>query len=259
MNIMPAERLHLIRDRLARNGRVVAAELADELHISEDSIRRDLRDLAAQGVCQRVYGGAILTSSASSSARQRKEQSRDRKRQLGEALARVVKEGQLIFVDAGTTNLATARALPTGRGLTVVTHDPAVAAALVGREGIELHLIGGRVDPHTGAAMGGATLRAVAAMRPELVLLGVCALDTHLGIGAFNAEDADLKRTLLENAGSVAIAVLNEKLGAAARFAVGPVSMIDDVVVEADAPESAVTALSELSIRIHRALPANKE
>jgi DeoR/GlpR family transcriptional regulator of sugar metabolism len=250
---LPAERFEFVRDHLIRHGRVVAAELAAALGISEDTIRRDLRDLASQGVCKRVYGGAILTSPASGSARQRTEQSPDRKRRLGDALAGLVKADQLVFIDAGSTNLAAARAMPTGLGVTVATHDPAVAAALIGRDGVELLLVGGRIDPHTGAAMGGATLRAVTSMRPDIVLLGACSLDAQIGIGAFNAEDADLKRALLENAGSVAIAVLNEKLSAAARYEVASASVIADLVVEADAPVASVKAFCQLGIRIHHA------
>ena len=257
--MLPAERLHFIQDRLTHRGRVLASELAKELGISEDTIRRDLRDLAAQGVCQRVYGGAIVKSPASGDIRQRQAQSADRKEQLGRTLATLVKRHQLVFIDAGTTNLAAARALPPGMNLTVVTHDPSVASALVGRDGIELQLIGGRVHPLTGAAMGGETLRAIRAVRPDVLMLGTCALDMQLGIGAFDAEDADLKRVLIEHAGSVALAVLNEKLGAAARYVVAPASEIADVVVEADVPESMATALNQLNLRIHRAAAAQKQ
>jgi DeoR/GlpR family transcriptional regulator of sugar metabolism len=107
--------------------------------------------------------------------------------------------------------------------------------------------------------MGGETLRAIRAVRPDVLMLGTCALDMQLGIGAFDAEDADLKRVLIEHAGSVALAVLNEKLGAAARYVVAPASEIADVVVEADVPEPMATALNQLNLRVHRAAAAQKQ
>ena len=78
----------------------------------------------------------------------------------------------------------------------------------------------------------------VEALRPELALLGICALDPVAGIAAFDPEDAEIKRAILRNSGRVAVAVLNEKLETSAPFAVGPAESLDCVVLEADAPES---------------------
>ena len=124
-----------------------------------------------------------------------------RKAALGAALAALAAPGQFVFIDAGSTNLAAARRLPQNLGLTVATHDPAIAAALAGRSDLSLWLIGGRIDPHVGAALGGRALSEIAAMRPDLVLIGVCAVDPAAGIAAFSAEDAEFKRTLIRNAG----------------------------------------------------------
>ncbi len=171
---------------------------------------------------------------------------------LGLALAALVAPGQFLFIDAGSANLAAARSLPGGLGATIATHDPAIAATLAGRADINLWLIGGRVDPHVGAAIGGRALREIEAMRPDLVLIGVCAVDPAAGIAAFNAEDAEFKRALIRNAGSVAAAILNEKLGTGAPFVIGAAESLHHAVVEADAPEQIVGELAERGIQVHR-------
>ena len=117
-----------------------------------------------------------------------------------------------VFIDAGSTNLAAVRAFPDDLRLSVATHDPAIAAALLAKPEVVLWLIGGRVSREVGAALGGRTLADVEALRPELALLGVCALDPAAGLAAFDPEDAEIKRALLRNSGRVAAAVLNEKL-----------------------------------------------
>jgi DeoR/GlpR family transcriptional regulator of sugar metabolism len=90
MSILAAERPQQILERLARDGRVLATSLAEIFATSEDTIRRDLRDLAGRGLCRRVYGGALPVSPASSSAQIRAGEAIDRKATLGQALAALV-------------------------------------------------------------------------------------------------------------------------------------------------------------------------
>ncbi len=97
----------------------------------------------------------------------------------------------------------------------------------------------------------------VEALRPEVALLGVCALDPLGGVAAFDPEDAEIKRAILRNSGRVAAAVLNEKLETSAPFAVGRAESLDCVVLEADAPGSVADSLAERGISVRRARRAS--
>jgi len=252
-DMMQTERQQQILERLRRDGRVLAVDLVEAFGASEDTVRRDLRDLAGRGLCRRVYRGALPISPTSGPAHIRAVEGVERKAALGAALAELVAPRQLVFIDAGSTNLQAARALPVGINVTIATHDPAIAAALSGRTDVDLWLIGGRVDPHVGAALGGRALREIEAMRPDLVLLGVCAIDPTEGVAAFRAEDADIKRALAEKAGAIAAAVINEKLGAGAPFVIGPVEILHRIVLEADAPETLAQQIAARGILVRRA------
>jgi DeoR/GlpR family transcriptional regulator of sugar metabolism len=252
-NLMPAERQKEILERIRKDGRVLAADLAREFSTSEDTIRRALRDLAAQGLCTRVYGGALAISPASGTILQRKSEAIDRKLALGQKMASIIQPGQFVFIDVGSTNLAVARSLPRSFGLTVATHDPTIAAVLVDRTDLTLITIGGQVNPIIGAPVDGRALRQVLELRPDLLLLGICAMDADDGLAAFHSEDAQMKRALLERSGSVAIAVVNEKLSASAPFQVAAVDVVGDLVVEEDAPKQVVLGFESRGMRIHRA------
>jgi DeoR/GlpR family transcriptional regulator of sugar metabolism len=256
MNMLPAERQKRILARIQRDGRVVAADLAEEFRTSDDTIRRDLRDFAAQGLCQRVYGGALAISPASGPSAGRSQEASARKAALGAALAALIRPRQLVYIDTGSTNLAAANALPEEASATICTHDPRIAAALMDRPNISVTVIGGNIDRHVGAALGGHALRTAANIRSDLLLLGVCALDAEAGIGVFNFEDAEMKRVLIESAGSVAVALLNDKLGAAAPYLVGAAESISDLVVEIDAPDERLAQFTRKGLRIHHAAPA---
>jgi DeoR/GlpR family transcriptional regulator of sugar metabolism len=129
----------------------------------------------------------------------------------------------------------------------------AVSASGSGTVRIKLLLIGGSVNPEVGASLGGRAMREVARIRPDLLVLGVCSIHAKEGLGAFDAEDAEMKRTLIQRAGSVA--VLNEKLESVAAHRVLEIDSIADVVVEADAPADAMMALAERGLRIHQTAP----
>jgi len=244
--LLPGEREQLILDRLRAQGRVLASELAAELDTSEHTVRRHLLDLASAGLCQRVYGGALLIAPSHQSASIRMKAAVDRKQRLAIAAASIVKPGQVILLDAGSTNVAIAQALPDNAGLTVITNSPEACLRLLDRPGFEIVLIGGRVGGDVAGALGSTALLQVQQIKADLCFLGACALDPVEGIAAFNAEDAELKRAMLKSSSLLAIAMTSEKLMTAAPFVVGPASDIDCLIVEADLDAERIGELEEV-------------
>ena len=196
--MLTRERHALIAERLRSAGSVVASALAAELAVSEDTIRRDLRALEARGVCERVHGGALAPDAQPrpQPVRERTAMAGDEKARLAAVAARLAPADALVFLDAGSTNLAIAAALPQDRRLTVATNAPAIAALLYDRPGVSVILIGGRVDPLSGACVGADTVAAIARLRPALAYVGACALDAAHGLTAFSHEEAQVKEAI---------------------------------------------------------------
>lgn len=253
INCLPEERQHSILELLTTQGRVVASELARKFNTSEDTIRRDLRELAAAGLCKRVYGGALPVSPASGSLTEREAQNPERKQALATCLVNLIKSGQVVFIDAGSTNLLVAQALPDELKITVVTNAPAIAAVLAERENINLVLLGGTINRNTGAALGAQTLRDVANIRPDLYILGVCALDAEMGLTAFDLEDAEFKRLVISQAKSVVTAITNDKFETTAPFRIAGTDILTAFVAEADADEQLLKSLCGPDVQIHLA------
>jgi DeoR/GlpR family transcriptional regulator of sugar metabolism len=230
--LMPEERERLILERLRAQGRVLASELAADLRTSEHTVRRHLRDLANAGHCKRVYGGALLASPAGAAASTRMSEGVERKARIASAAASIVQAGQLILLDAGSTNVAIAQALPDHADLTVVTNSPEACLRLLDRPGFDVILIGGKIGRRTAGASGATALLQIQQIRADLCFLGACALDPTEGIAAFDAEDAELKRAMVKASGLVAVALTSEKLMTAAPFMVAAASAIDYLIVE---------------------------
>jgi DeoR/GlpR family transcriptional regulator of sugar metabolism len=252
-SLLTTERLDAIEARLLREGRVVAAELARDFETSEDTIRRDLRALAAAGRCRRVYGGALPATPSKGPVSTRARLATTAKEALGAALARLVQPGMTVFLDAGTTNLAAARALAASAdlgGVTLVTHAPVIAATLVEARGASLVCVGGRVDPEIGAAIGARALEDIASLRPDLLLLGTCGLDPDGALSAHSIEDAVVKRRLAANSGAVAIACDRSKVGTAGPFSVIELAACDTLVIEAGLPTAVLERFAGLGPEI---------
>lgn len=250
--MLSRERQALIAERLTRDGKVLAGELAAGFAVSEDTIRRDLREMASAGLCERVYGGALACRPAPvpPTLAERQAIGSRRKDELAQAAAAFLTEGATVFIDAGSANLALAAQLPAERRYHVVTHCPAIALAVRPQARHRITLVGGRYDPETGACLGVQALAEVERLRPDILVLGACGLDAEAGVTAFDPEDAAIKRHLAHASSTVLVLATAEKLRTAAPFAVVPAETVGRVVTEKTADGAALAALAEKGVAI---------
>jgi len=127
--VLAAERRDMLLARLTRDGKLIAKDLAAEFGLSEDSVRRDLRELAAAGLCHRVYGGALPISPAGPMA-SRYGLAAASKQRIGVRAAALITPGTTVILDGGTTAMEVVAALPPDLEATIITRGAAVAAAL---------------------------------------------------------------------------------------------------------------------------------
>lgn len=244
------ERQDAIRARLTRQGKVLATELAAEFGVSEDTVRRDLRELAKTGFCRRVYGGALLPAVKTGTIVQRVGESSEAKDALARGVAGLIQQGQTIFIDAGSTNLAVARALPHDRAITLVTNAPAVALAVSGNPGCRVILLGGLLNQDKGACLGGQTCAEVGRIHADLFILGTCAIDAQIGVTALDPEEAELKRAMVARSSQLVIPVTADKVGTMASFKVAEASEVDVLLIAGDGSPDQLAAFATDGIRI---------
>lgn len=228
--MLTSQRRSLLLDRLAQEGRLVATDLATEWGVSEDTIRRDLRDLAAEGRLLRVHGGALPLSPTHQPMAQRRDLASEEKRALSQRAAGLIRPGMTVIVDGGTTHQALIPFLPGDLSCTIVTHSPAFAAALEPFRGIDVILIGGRIFRHSMVATGAVAQEAFARLRADLCLLGVTGLHPTVGLSTGDAEEAALKTTMLRAAGEVAVLATRDKLGVSSPWGIAPLTAVTTLV-----------------------------
>ncbi|WP_435737657.1 DeoR/GlpR family DNA-binding transcription regulator [Cellulosimicrobium sp. PMB13] len=243
--MLAAERRDHLLETLRRDGKIVAKTVAAELGLSEDSIRRDLREMAAEGLCQRVYGGALPVSPAVAGYDDRRSVEVAGKQRVAEAAVRLIDPGSTIILDGGTTALAVASALPPALRCTVITHSPTVASALVEHPGVEVFILGGRLFKHSAVASGAAAVEAAQRVSADVFFLGVTGIHPDAGLTTGDADEAAMKRVLASRAAETYVLGSSEKVGAASPYGVVGLDAVAGVITDADAASDGVRRLGE--------------
>lgn len=252
---IPSARRDLIASRLLAGEPVSSTALASEFSVSEDAIRRDLRALAAAGVCRRVYGGAVPLVPGGLPMAARIKTGLPEKRALAEAAMRLIPPGSFVFLDNGSTNAMAADLLPDDAGLSIGTNSISVAAALAARQDLPLVVAGGGVDMAIGGCIDGTAIEAVSRLNIDVCLLGACTLSPETGASALDAADAAFKRALVSRSRCTIVLVSNDKLESTAPHRIVDMDGIDHVVVAHDAPQAIATRLEIAGVSLLRAAP----
>lgn len=229
--MLTKERKSLILNRLRRDGRLVAKSFAEELGLSEDTVRRDLREMASEGLLARVHGGALPIQPGLPDFSARRGVATREKQRLGARAASMIRPGQIVFLDGGTTNAEIARALPKTFPFTVATHSPTIAGELEHHPTAEVLLIGGRLYKHSMVAVGAIASAAISAIRPDIFFLGATAIHPRHGFSTGDFEEAAIKRQIAAQSAATWVLTTKEKLDAASPVTIMPLEAATGVIV----------------------------
>ena len=238
----PARREELLR-RLSAEGYVSSSRVADELSVSEMTIRRDLRQLEAEGLARRVVGGASLPNLGHGRPfDERAVTGSGEKRSIAEACLDLLDGAVTVALDAGTTVASLAGMLAAGS--TIITHSVPVIQAAIARDDVELVAVGGVYQSETRSFAGASARRTIADYSIDVAVLSATAVDTR-GILCANALDAELKQELARAAHTTVLLVDHSKLGARAPIRVGGLDLVDVILTDAGADPDDLRALRE--------------
>ena len=244
-----AQRAQAIIDRLRLSERVTVTELAEQVACSEMTIRRDLDQLAEQGVLRRVRGGAVslLLRGESTPFAVREQEAPELKRRIAGAVDELLTDGESLVLDSGTTTLELARILARRR-MTVVPLDLHAAGALGQGSEVDLLLPGGRALPGQLSMTGHLTEGSLRSLRVDTTVLGVCGLSPQDGLTAHNLPEVPVKQAAIAGARRTIAVCDGSKFGRTGLGHVCPITDLDLVVTDESAPEDAVAELQRAGV-----------
>jgi DeoR/GlpR family transcriptional regulator of sugar metabolism len=232
--VLTAERQAAIVELLHQRGRVLANDLGEELGVSADTIRRDLRELDELGHLRRVHGGALPRTGDAAPFATRARRAPEAKASIARRAAGLIDDGQVVILDGGTTTVEVARALRPDLRATIVTTSPPVAVALGEHRWVEIAVIGGSLRRDALVTVGAETVDALRMIRADVVMLGVCGLHPEVGVTANDLEEAQVKRAMIGSAAAVFALADHDKLGTAMPVVVAQIEVITALITDSD-------------------------
>jgi DeoR/GlpR family transcriptional regulator of sugar metabolism len=234
-SMLGAERARVLRKRLAENGALRVAEEAKRFGVSEETIRRDIKRLSAEGVADMVFGGAVLrASSPLPPIRERRQEAA--KAAIARAAIGLVEPGQVVILDAGTTALALAPLLAGIADLTIVTNSLPAATLLAAAPHVATYLIGGRLVPDSMSLIGPQAERELAEINAHWAFLGAAAIEVGGALTSADPYEASVKRAMIGAAQRTAVLADANKFGSRRVAPFARVGDLDCLVTTPDAP-----------------------
>lgn len=255
MTALADKRRSNILEQLDRNQHVRVAELSQKLGVSEVSIRRDLQALEDEGLLKRVHGGAVaLENPAESALNPLEAELREKRARIGRAAASMVRSGESLIFDSGSTPLQVARSLDPellqSGNLTVISASLPVVGELGRWPGVHLILLGGIYLSNYDILVGPQTVHQIQGLHADKIFLGTDGMTLSQGFTTANVLEAEVDRALIRAANEVIVVSDSSKIGLIGLASIMPVGEIDKLITDSDAPPDFVAALRDRGIEV---------
>lgn len=253
---LAVERQRIIQEILERDGVVRNAELKEILNVSQVTVRSDLRELEAAGICEVIWGGAVYKGQfdqADSLVTERSKLNPEEKRRIGAQAAQLVKTGETIIVDAGTTTIEVVRHLSRDlEYLRVVTPSLDVAAVAAQFPNVETVMTGGVLRNLTRSLFGPQTVRFLEIINADTTFLATGGFSIERGVTTSNMLEVEVKRTMVQRALECVLVADSSKFGNVRPLTVVPIHEVNMLITDTKMQESGVQALEKLGIEVVR-------
>jgi len=245
-SLIPAQRREYIQKYLATHKIVRTADLYDLLDASEATVRRDLEWLEREGILERTHGGVILSQRMTFEPeyRQRAQQHPEEKRRIGALAAALIEEGDIVFINSGTTTTQVIRHIRNDAGITIFTNN-LNAALEVGEPGFHLYLVGGEFQPRSNSLAGRFAIENLRQVYANKAILGVDGISLKKGCTVPSNAEAEVIRQMIERTlGQIIVVADHSKWGVVSNFQIATIDEINKFITDEEFDTSAIESLA---------------
>ncbi|MBO9153606.1 DeoR/GlpR family DNA-binding transcription regulator [Chitinophaga sp. GCM10012297] len=226
------ERQKLIMREINLHNKVLSNDLSILLDVSEDTVRRDLKELVEEGYIIKVHGGAISKSLATPFMKDSTVYAQDYKQTIAEKTLSLIKKDMVILTEGGTTMLEVAKAIPEHLTVTFFTISPQVAITLSEKSNLEVITIGGKLCKNANLHTGSSVINQLSEIKADLCLLGANGFSAEEGLTDVDWEIVQVKKAIVRSARKTAVLCISEKLNSSRRLKICDVNQVDYLVTE---------------------------
>lgn len=247
--MLKKERQSFILHNVNLHNKVLSSDLSLSINVSEDTIRRDLQELADLGKLIKVHGGA-LSKSFHSSFNVVKVYAIENKKLIAQKAASLIKDGMFVLTTGGTTIMELAKSLPENLRATFITGSLPVALEYLNHPSIEVILIGDKVSKNSQITVGGEAISKIMEIKADICFIGTNALDFEQGLTDNDWEVVQVKKAMIDNSSLVVSLAISEKLNTTQPIKVCDTTAIDILVTELDPASSLLAPFKKLGLQI---------
>jgi DeoR/GlpR family transcriptional regulator of sugar metabolism len=230
--MLKAERQKYIMNKLYENQSVSTINLALELNISEDTIRRDLIELNKKGLLEKVYGGAFPVIDKPANIFDITIVNRDKKDIIGNKALSLITDGQVIIMSGGTTNLAFAKLIPSDLKATIYTYSLPIAMQLSQHPNVELIFIGGKMQKNAMVTIGIDVVHVLSKLKADICFMGASSINVRLGLTEMGYEVSIVKKAMMQASDKVVTMVSSEKLNTKMPYVVSELNQLNTIITD---------------------------
>lgn len=230
--MLKKERQQLILDILDKEKRIIASDLSHRLNVSEDTIRRDLRELDKKLLIRRVHSGALRIGPPVQDFQHRIQLLNNTKIELAEKAIPLLQENSVIMIDGGTTNMCLVNSIPLSFHATIITNSPPIATSLAYHNNIEVINLGGILYKQSMVNLGIDTIESLDKMRADIYIMGVHNIDPEIGLSVPTLPEAQVKRKMASISSEIIGLVTANKLGTCSNQIIAPAGILTYLVTD---------------------------
>lgn len=248
--LVKEERKEMLLKQINLHTRVYLGDLANTLNVSEDTIRRDINELADEGKLIKIRGGAMSKAYHHTSAVQETYGHQD-KRTIAEKCLPLLQNGMLILIGGGTTIRELIKLIPADLRATFVTVNPLTAVELMDKPNLEIIMVGGQISRYSQMSVGGEVYQRLSEFRADLCIIGTNAIDARSGLTDSDWETVQAKKAMIQASAKVAVLAIAEKLNSVMRMKIADLYQIDYLITElpAESPQLAPYRAGNVQLR----------
>ena len=247
-----SERLDELLRFIEASKHVSVSSICEQFNISEATARRDLDTLSEQGKIQRVHGGAIALRNPppENPVYQRLTNQAENKKRIGMATAKLIEPGETVFLGSGTTVLEVAKCIEDRKDLTVITNSLLVINQLISYQNITLIDLGGLVRSSELSMIGHIAEDTLEGLYADKVIIGIHGIDLEQGLTNHYLPETVTDRKILKMGRKIIVVVDHTKCGVISTAHVAPISVIDTLVTDTEAPQEFVKAVGNSGVTV---------
>jgi DeoR/GlpR family transcriptional regulator of sugar metabolism len=236
--------------KLIEDQKVITADLALDLDLSEDTIRRDLNDLDDKNLLKKVYGGAILVAEKATDVFDIIIAAEEEKKKIVTKALSLLREGQVIIMSGGSTNLVFAKLIPSDLKATIYTYSLPIAMQLSQHPNIDLIFIGGKMQKNAMVTIGMDVIQVLSKIKADICFIGASSINVKQGLTEVGYEVSIVKKAMIDSSDKVVSMFSSNKLNTKMPHIVCDINQLDTIVTDLDPEDSSLEDYRKLGVSI---------